>query len=82
MSAVEAVHVRRMKEKREEGEEDKCLWLKEACEKDGGRGKREEERGQTREVERVHARRMRGTRGGQMSTVEMVHVRRMEGTNL
>ena len=43
MSAVEAVHVRRMKEMGEEGQ-DKCSWLKEACEKDEERGKREEER--------------------------------------
>ena len=63
-----------MKRKGEEGE-DKCLWLKEACEKDEERGKREE-RGQIRGIERVHARRMRG---GQMSGVERVHVRRMRG---
>ena len=63
MSVVEAVHVRTMKGKGEEGEEDKCSWLKEACEKDEGRGKREEERGQVCEVERVHARRMREEEG-------------------
>ena len=76
MSAVEAVCE---KGEGEEGEEDKCLGLKEACEKNKGR--REEERGQMCEVERVHARGMRG-RGGRMSAVERVHVRRMEGTNL
>ena len=54
MSAVEAVHTRRIKGKGEEGE-DKCLWLKEACEKDEGRGKREEDREQIRKVGRVHA---------------------------
>ena len=48
--------MRRMKEKGEEGEEDK-----EACEKDEERGEREEERGQLCEVERVHVRRMEGT---------------------
>ena len=63
MSAVEAVHVRRMKEKGEEGE-DKCMWLKEACEKDEGRGKREEDREQICKVGRVHAGRMRGVRRG------------------
>ena len=61
--AVEAVHARRMKGKGEEGEEDKCSWLKEACEKDEERGEREEERGQIREVERVHVRRMREEEG-------------------
>ena len=42
MSAVEAVNVRRMKGEGEEGEEDKCSWLKETCEKDEGRGERGE----------------------------------------
>ena len=37
------------------------MWLKEACEKNKGR--REEERGQMCEVERVHARGMRGEEG-------------------
>ena len=62
MSAVEAVNVRRMKEKGED-REDKCSRLKEACEKDEERGEREEERGQIREVERVHVRRMREEEG-------------------
>ena len=35
MSAVEVAHVRRMKGNGEEGEEDKCSWLKEACEREG-----------------------------------------------
>ena len=44
IGAVETVHVRRMKREGEEGEEDKCLWLKEECEKNKGRGGRREER--------------------------------------
>ena len=65
---VDRVHVRMMikgggtKGKGEEGE-DKSLWLKEACEKDEGRGKRED-RGQICKVGRVHVRRMRGVRRG------------------
>ena len=35
--------MRRMKREGEEGEEDKCLWLKEECEKNKGRGGRREE---------------------------------------
>ena len=56
------MYARRMKGEGEEGE-DKCSQLKEACEKDVGRGEREEERGQVCEVERGHARRMRGEEG-------------------
>ena len=61
IGAVETVHVRRMKREGEKGEEDKCLWLKEECEKDEGRGGRRG--GQICEVERVHVRRMRGEEG-------------------
>ena len=43
IGAVETVHVRRMKREGEEGEEDKCLWLKKECEKNKGRGGRREE---------------------------------------
>ena len=51
MSAMEAVYARRMKGKGEKGEKDKWSWLKEACEKDEGRRKREEERGQICELQ-------------------------------
>ena len=50
--------MRRMKREGEEGEEDKCLWLKEECEGRGGR-----RGGQICEVERVHVRRMRREEG-------------------
>ena len=48
MSAVEAVNARRMKGKGEEGEEDKCLWLKEHV-----RRMRREGRGRRREAKYV-----------------------------
>ena len=60
MCAVEMVLARRMKREGEVAEENKCLGLKEACEKDEGRRRRT-----MSAMEREHARKMRGSRGKQ-----------------